>query len=73
MVSKQDVLSLYRKILKQGMTTIKYSNKDYFKKRIREEFEVASKIVNKKERAVLQDKMYKKGLEFLEKNIGGIV
>jgi len=74
-VTKRDVLSLYRKILRKGNQTIKYSNIDYFKRRIREEFEMANdmSIGDKKKRNLIREKMYRKGEEFLNNNNGGII
>lgn len=74
MVTKRDILSLYRRILKTGNETIRFTNKEYFKRRVREEFEMAEEIVgDKKQRDLIRDKMYGKGVEFLEKKIGGII
>ena len=74
MVSKREILSLYKRILKTGNETIKYTNKEYFRRRIREEFEMADEIVgDKKQKDFIRNKMYEKGVEFLEKKIGGII
>jgi hypothetical protein len=42
-VSKFQILSLYRKILKDSKIKLKYTDKEYFRKRMRLEFTVKPK------------------------------
>lgn len=73
-ISKRDVLSLYRKILRKGNESLQYTNKEYFRRRIREEFEMADQMIgDSKKRQTIREKMYRKGMEFLNSNIGGII
>jgi hypothetical protein len=67
-ITKEMVLSLYRNILKSS-NKLKYTDKDYFKRRVRQEFELIGKTKHFSEQT--RAKMYKKGVEFLRD--GGII
>ena len=60
-VNKLQILSLYRKILRKGKTQLKFTDKDYFKRRMRLEFSTKPTSFNEE----MRTKMY----EVRKKNI----
>jgi hypothetical protein len=95
-VTKFEILSLYRRILRKGDKQIKFSNKEYFRKKIRKEFEMVSTSIGKEDyfqqqnvddgddndnegmntninKEILKRKMFEKGVEFLNKDLGGVI
>lgn len=67
--SPQQARSLYREMLREGYNTITLTDKQYYKKKLREEFEVTARLTSARVRGM----MYEKGKWMLKNNLGGIM
>lgn len=68
-IPKTQILSLYRKLLKKGNEQLVYTSKEFYRKRLRMEFQTVATKVDPKVRA----KMFQKGEELLRTNLGGLM
>lgn len=60
---------LYRKLLKMGEETLTVTDKDYFRRMVRQEFEVTARRTSARVRGI----MFEKGKWMLKNKLGGIV
>lgn len=64
-----DALLLYRRLLKMGQSTLTLTDKDYFRRKVRYEFEVVGRKTSSRVRGL----MFEKGVWLLENKLGGII
>ncbi|KAI8896478.1 hypothetical protein BC833DRAFT_597428 [Globomyces pollinis-pini] len=65
LVSKQRIISLYRQLIRQTKT-LQYSDSEYVKNRITNEFRKNQLVKDNKE-------LYETGIRFMNTRLGGIV
>ncbi|CAD2222641.1 hypothetical protein AGDE_01185 [Angomonas deanei] len=65
----QQATQLYRRLLKEGEKQLKVTDKDFFRRKVKLEFEVTSRQTSARVRGI----MYEKGCWMCEHKLGGIV
>lgn len=65
----EDAKILYRHMLKEGYRTLRLTDKDFFRRKLREEFEITSRQTSSRVRGL----MFEKGQWMLKNNMGGII
>ena len=65
----QDATTLYRHMLKEGYKTLELTDKKFFKKKLREEFEITARQTSSRVRGL----MYEKGQWMLKNKMGGLM
>ncbi|KAL7700453.1 hypothetical protein N2W54_005181 [Lotmaria passim] len=65
----EQACQLYRRLLKEGYKTLVVTDKDYFRRKVRYEFEVTSRQTSSRVRGI----MFEKGHWMVENKLGGII
>ncbi|KAG5509394.1 hypothetical protein JKF63_06704 [Porcisia hertigi] len=65
----EQACQLYRRLLKEGYKTLVVTEKDFYRRKVRYEFEVTSRQTSSRVRGI----MFEKGQWLLENRLGGIV
>jgi hypothetical protein len=61
--------SLYRRLIKEGNRTLVCTDKEYFRQKVRDEFEVTARQTSARVRGI----MFEKGLWMVDNKLGGLV